>query len=116
MANAVREAFAAMDGLRGVQMFDDHLLVMPDRVEEKTEAGVHRTDAGTLLRTGTVMLKGPGKPDDPQSLEGIFIGQRVMWAFAPQCTVPLGGLDYHVMTKSDLALWFKEEPDATNRR
>lgn len=87
------------DGLKNWQPLGDKFLVLADRGESMTDAGLHIPGAAVeVKKTGVVVLCGPDVK------EPITVGTRVMWTFPGMAVVKIDEQEYLLMNETDIAL------------
>jgi len=79
---------------------EDRVLVLPAPAEEKTAGGIIIPDAAKEKpQTGTVVSVGPGKKDEPITLN---VGDTVFYGKYSGTEIKLEGKDYLIMRASDI--------------
>jgi len=79
---------------------EDRVLVLPAPAEEKTAGGIIIPDAAKEKpQTGTVVSVGPGKKDEPITLN---VGDTVFYGKYSGTEIKLDGKDYLIMRASDI--------------
>ena len=78
----------------------DRVLVEPAAAEEKTASGIIIPDtAKEKPQRGTVIAAGPGKPDEPITVQ---VGDTVLYGKCSGTELQLEGKDYMMMRESDI--------------
>ena len=78
----------------------DRVLVEPAAAEEKTASGIIIPDtAKEKPQRGTVIAAGPGKPDEPITVQ---VGDTVLYGKYSGTELQLEGKDYMMMRESDI--------------
>ena len=79
---------------------EDRVLVLPAPSEEKTAGGIIIPDAAKEKpQTGTVVSVGPGKKDEPITLN---VGDTIFYGKYSGTEIKLDGKDYLIMRASDI--------------
>lgn len=79
---------------------EDRVLVSPAPAEEKTAGGIIIPDAAKEKpQTGTVVAVGPGKKDEPITLN---VGDTIFYGKYSGTEIKLEGSDYLIMRASDI--------------
>ncbi|MDP4664367.1 MAG: co-chaperone GroES [Salibacteraceae bacterium] len=79
---------------------EDRVLVLPAPAEEKTAGGIIIPDAAKEKpQTGTVVSVGPGKKDEPITLN---VGDTIFYGKYSGTEIKLDGKDYLIMRASDI--------------
>ena len=79
---------------------EDRVLVLPAPAEEKTAGGIIIPDAAKEKpQTGTVVSVGPGKKDEPITLN---VGDTIFYVKYSGTEIKLDGKDYLIMRASDI--------------
>jgi chaperonin GroES len=83
-----------------IKPLSDRVLVEPAAAEEKTASGIIIPDtAKEKPQRGTVVAAGPGKPDEPVTVQ---VGDHVLYGKYAGTELQLEGKDYMMMRESDI--------------
>jgi chaperonin GroES len=78
----------------------DRVLVEPAAAEEKTASGIIIPDtAKEKPQRGTVVAVGPGKKDEPTTVE---VGNAVLYGKYSGTEINIDGVNYLIMRESDI--------------
>lgn len=78
----------------------DRVVVEPAKAEEKTASGIIIPDtAKEKPQRGTVVAVGPGKKDEPVTLQ---VGDQVLYGKYSGTEINIEGADYLIMRESDI--------------
>ncbi len=78
----------------------DRVLVEPAAAEEKTSSGIIIPDtAKEKPQKGTVVAVGPGKKDEPTTVE---VGNTVLYGKYSGTEIAVDGVNYLIMRESDI--------------
>ena len=83
-----------------IRPLSDRVVIEPAAAEEKTASGLFIPDtAKEKPQRGTVMAVGPGKKDEPTTVQ---IGDTVLYGKYSGTEINVSGKDYLIMRESDI--------------
>jgi chaperonin GroES len=83
-----------------IRPLSDRVVIEPAAAEEKTASGLFIPDtAKEKPQRGTVMAVGPGKKDEPTTVQ---IGDTVLYGKYSGTEINVAGKDYLIMRESDI--------------